>query len=146
MLAVHYTIGNIYDQYRSSVSQLQLVLLCKDADFKYFGAAVIFRQLLVDLQDLELNDLSLPSGQIMKGSAVAITGDNLGSHGIGGFVENFSTCDYICRYCDCSRSVWSANGNVQGIFRAKDSYNASVQLLNENPLCKEHNGIRAVNF
>jgi hypothetical protein len=74
---------------------------------------------------------------------VAIIGDNLGSHGIGGFVENFSTCDYICRYCDCSRSDWIADGTVQGCFRTKQSYCAAIDTLTKTPECTEHHRIKA---
>lgn len=35
----------------------------------------------------------------LKGSLIAIAGDNLGSHQIGGLVENFNVSGYFCRYC-----------------------------------------------
>lgn len=39
----------------------------------------------------------------------AISGDNLGSHGVGGFVENFSVSHYFCRYCDIKRSSFESS-------------------------------------
>lgn len=35
-------------------------------------------------------------------------GDNLGSHQIGGFTENFSTSKYLCRYCLFTRESLKA--------------------------------------
>ena len=134
ILGVYYTIGNIHVQYRSSVAQLQLVLLCREVDLKYFGSTIVFRRMLQDLQDLEKNGLSMPYGNI-RGTVAAITGDNLGSHGIGGFTENFSTAKYICRYCDCSRSEWTSDGTAQGCFRTVDSYNAAIETLTNDPAC-----------
>lgn len=40
----------------------------------------------------------------MKGSTAFIIGDNLGSHTIGGFTENFSSSTgYICRFCETTK-------------------------------------------
>lgn len=55
---------------------------------KYFGAPVVLRRLLADLEDLESNGLLLSSGNLVKAAVVA--GDNLGSLGIGGFTQIFS--------------------------------------------------------
>jgi hypothetical protein len=40
------------------------------------------------LKDLEKNGLNMPLGNF-RGTVAAITGDNLGSHGIGGFGRKF---------------------------------------------------------
>jgi hypothetical protein len=84
----------------------------------------------------------LSSGNLVKGAVVAVTGDDLGSHGTGGFTENFSSSEYICRYCDCSRADWSANGTAQGNFRTKDTYDATIDMLQQNPQLKEYTGIK----
>lgn len=39
----------------------------------------------------------------MKGTLSFIAGDNLGSHCIGGFVENFSSTSCWCRWCCITR-------------------------------------------
>ncbi|KAI2645908.1 hypothetical protein H4Q32_025254 [Labeo rohita] len=49
------------------------------------------------MRDLELNGVTFPDGQLCKGTLYAIAGDNLGSHKIGGFTENFSKSTY-CSY------------------------------------------------
>lgn len=36
---------------------------------------------------------------VVTGTLYCIAGDNLGSHCIGGFTENFSFYECLCRYC-----------------------------------------------
>lgn len=68
----------------------------------------------------------------MKGSLVFITGDNLGSHSLGGMTENFSRTQYFCRYCFISRDLFNAD---QGFFktyptRTIQSYKRAINRLN----------------
>lgn len=51
-------------------------------------------------KDLESIGVGLRDGQVHKGIVHAIAGDNLGSHGIGGFLENFSLSVNFCKYCE----------------------------------------------
>lgn len=61
-----------------------------------------------DLKNIETDGIQLQdSGRIIKGAVVFITGDNLGSHQLGGFTENFSTSTYFCRYCLITRDKLS---------------------------------------
>ncbi|KAJ4930856.1 hypothetical protein JOQ06_025159 [Pogonophryne albipinna] len=60
--------------------------------------------MLVDLKDLEENGIVTTDGDMVKGALYCIAGDNLGSHGIGGFTENFSRSKYFCRYCEITQS------------------------------------------
>jgi hypothetical protein len=102
ILAVYLTLGNICPQHRSKVEPLQLVLLCREKDFKYFTMDKIFERLVADLKDIEEQGLQIDSndsGNKVLGSVLFFLGDNLGSHCIGGFSENFSTQPYMCRYC-----------------------------------------------
>lgn len=83
-LAVYLTLATIFPHNRSSIDQMQLVLLCKEQGFKYFGQDRILSPLLKDLEDLESTGMALPDGKITKGTLYAIAGNNLGSHSIGG--------------------------------------------------------------
>lgn len=76
---------------------MQLVLLVREVDFK-FGQEVVFRVLVNDLKKIEQIGV-LVDDKLVKGTVAMITDDNLGSHCIGGFVENFSACIFVCRYC-----------------------------------------------
>ncbi|XP_041822851.1 uncharacterized protein LOC121628024 [Melanotaenia boesemani] len=69
---------------------MQLELLCKEQDFKYFGMDKVFEPLIKDLKALEETGIEISNGKIVRGRLCPISGDNLGSHSIGGFVENFS--------------------------------------------------------
>lgn len=53
ILAVYLTLGNIYPQNRSKIDQMQLVLMVKEVDFKYFGQEAVFHVLVEDLKKLE---------------------------------------------------------------------------------------------
>lgn len=98
ILSVYYTLGNFYPWNRSKTDNMQLVILCKQKNFDYFGHKSVFKRLVDDLKLLE-KGISIEDSEIQQGSVFSIIGDNLGSHGIGGFIENFSTSQYHCRYC-----------------------------------------------
>ena len=95
ILAVYISCGNVYPENRSAVDVMQLVLLCREIDFKYFGQEQIFAPLIQDLKSLEQTGIDIGLPQKVKASVVCITGGNLGSHCIGGFTENFSTATYV---------------------------------------------------
>jgi hypothetical protein len=98
LLAVYFTLANLYPWNRSSVDQLQLILLCRESHCKQFSKDEVFRNLVDDLKDIEQTGLKCDDTYI-KGSVICISGDNLGSHYIGGFVENFASTSHFCRYC-----------------------------------------------
>ena len=127
ILAVYLTLADVLPHNRSSADHMQLVLLCKEQDFKYFGQHLVLGSLVSDLKDLELNGVTLSDGKVYKGTLCAIAGDNLGSHNIGGFVENFSRSLHFCRYCDISREAFNADPLIQGTNRSIQSYNDHVQ-------------------
>jgi len=127
ILAVYLTLADLMPHNRSSTDQMQLVLLCKEHDFKYFGQDLVMGTLVNDLKDLELNGVTLSDGKVYKGTLCAIAGDNLGSHNIGGFVENFSRSSHFCRYCEISREAFHADPLIQGTKRTVQSYSGHVQ-------------------
>lgn len=97
ILAMYLTLADLCPYNRSSTDQMQLVFLCREQDFKYFGEKLVMRCLVDDLKDLETTGVCFPDGLNIKAILWAIAGDNLGSHSIGGFVENFSGSTYFCR-------------------------------------------------
>lgn len=103
ILGVYFTLANLDQFYRSSIENLQLVLMCREEHFKYFGHDKVFSKMLSDIKELETNGLVI-SGQVVKATIFCISGDNLGSHNIGGFTETFSSSTYFCRYCLVTRS------------------------------------------
>lgn len=133
LLGVYFTLADFYPHNRSSVGQLQLVLLCKESNCKYFGDFKVFGQLIQDLKELETEGIEIVPGKIVKAAVVCIAGDNLGSHYIGGFVESFSA-EYSCRYCLAKREDFvSSSWNCCAEMRTVDNYYKSVEQLKTNP-------------
>ena len=106
VLAVYSTLTDILPDNRSTINQIQLVLLCREQDFKYFGMNNVFEPLVKDLKVLEEKGIVINDGSVVKGTLVAISGDNLGSHSIGGFLEHFSWANHFCRYCEVDRDTF----------------------------------------
>lgn len=102
-----------------------LVLLCFEHDLKCFGIAKVFSELLVDLKSLETNGINTDE-ETVKGGLYCITGDNLGSHCVGGFTENFSSSQYFCRYCEITKSEFEADPNACGHTRTSERYDEAV--------------------
>ena len=113
---------------------MQLVLLCREKDFKEFGHATIFSELLADLKVLEDDGITMADETVVKGTIYCIAGDNLGSHCIGGFTENFSFSQYFCRYCLISRTQFQGeDSTLCGPERTPGNYSSAVdQLETEN--------------
>lgn len=129
---MYLTLANILPYNRSSIDQMQLVLLCREQDYKYFGQDLVFGSLVKDLKDLELNGVNLPDGQVCKGTLCAIAGDNLGSHNIGGFTENFSKSSHFCRYCEIDREAFQKDPLTKGPDCTPQSYHKNVEAANLN--------------
>lgn len=106
-----------------------LVLLCREKDFKEFGQAKAFSELLTDLKELERTGMVASDETVVKGTLYCIVGDNLGSHCIGGFSENFSRSEYFCRYCLITRSEFGGDPLVCGPERTPENYAAAVDRL-----------------
>lgn len=97
------------------------------------------------MKDIETVGITLNSGGILKGALVFIAGDNLGSHGLGGFTENFSRAPYFCRYCLMKRTdFFSPNRELKTYEeRTVESYNNVIEKI-ENRKLFEENGNESV--
>lgn len=130
VLAVYFSLLNMPPHVRSNVDHMQLVLLCREKDFKEFGHAKVFSELLTDLKQLEENGITMGDELVVKGALYCIAGDNLGSHTIGGFTENFSSSEYFCRYCLISRTEFQgADPNICGLERTPEMYRSAIEQL-----------------
>ncbi|XP_076059717.1 uncharacterized protein LOC143036354 [Oratosquilla oratoria] len=100
VVGVYFTLANIDSHLRSSVDHMQLVMLFTESALQ-FGQDKVFSRLVKYLQSLETTGIKVKTVEGEKniqGTVCAIVGDNLGSHGIGGFVESFRH-QYFCRFC-----------------------------------------------
>jgi len=130
VVAVYLSVANLPAHVRSNTDHMSLVLLCGENDLKQFGFAKVFSEMLVDLKDLEENGIVTTVGDMVKGALYCIAGDNLGSHGIGGFTENFSRSKYFCRYCEITQSEFKSDDpNVCGPQRTPEGYDSAVADL-----------------
>ena len=132
VLGVYFTLADFYPYNRSNIDHMQLVLLCKERDLSYFGQEKIFSTLICDLKKLEQEGISVDAGTKLKGTLCAILGDNLGSHQIGGFVENFSTSSHICRYCTLANSRFKDDVLACGATRTIQKYDAVVSKIEKS--------------
>lgn len=98
IIGVYMVLANLQPWLRMKIDHIQLVSLFFEKDQKNFGFNVLLKPLISDLKLLE-NDGIMIQGNNIKGSLVAVVGDNLGSHQLGGFSENFRTNTFFCRYC-----------------------------------------------
>lgn len=130
LVAVYCSVANLPVHVRSNTDHMSLVLLCGENDFKHFGPSKIFSELLGDLKDLEENGITV-GGETVKGALYCVAGDNLGSHSIGGFTENFSQSQYFCRYCEITRHDFHDDPIVCGPQRNPDNYKAALARLQE---------------
>lgn len=94
------------------------------------------------MKDLELNGVTLPDGQLCKGTLYAIACDNLGSHNIGGFTENFSKSAYFCRYCDIDRETFLSDPLAKEPDRTPQSYQRQVEAQSLNMELSNCGGIK----
>lgn len=72
------------------------------------------------------------NGTVFLGTIIAVFGDNLGSHQIGGFTENFSSSQYFCRYCYIKRNDLNLANISPQTRRTLESYETDISALNNN--------------
>ena len=115
------------------VDQLQLVLLCKEKFVKTFGLGKIFQSIFDEVKEIEDVGLELFPDHHSFGTISYICGDNLGSHSLGGFSENFSNEEYFCRYCLIHKDNLSTkNVYAKHEIRTKENYNEAVNNNQQN--------------
>ena len=105
IIQVYYTLCEIPRSQRSQIDRTQLVMVFREKLLKVYGYDEIFKCLIDDLKDLEQEGIEViyPTRKIVKLGVLAYSGDNLESHGMGGFSTCFSSKD-VCRFCHCQYS------------------------------------------
>ena len=131
ILAVYFTIGNLHVFSRSKVDGLQLVLLCKQCLVKTSTIKAVFEPLIQELKVLETTGIDLGLGINTFGSVICVTGDNLGSHWLGGFSTNFSSGEHFYRVCSIKRLKFLENALAENTLRTPDMYDADA-IVAEN--------------
>ena len=112
IIAVYMIILNIPPHLRSKIDNIKLVILCFDKYIASVGWEKLLKKLVADLQELEKNGIAIfVDGRTTTfyGTFIAILGDSLGSHQIGGYTENFIKSNNCFRYCEISRDDFLNN-------------------------------------
>lgn len=90
---------------------------------------MVFATLVKDLKDLKENGVVLADGKLHKGTLCAIAGDSLGSHYIGGFIDNFSKSIHFCRYCEIDHQTFHSAPLTKALTRTVKSYEQNLKDL-----------------
>lgn len=102
--------------------------LAKTDDIKVYGYERVLEPLLKDLATLEHFGVFISQlGHSVKGTVQSVVADNLGAHGLAGFVERFSG-HYICRFCTAQKSEIQCQDVKSGAYplRTRDIHKAIV--------------------
>lgn len=142
LLAVYYSLGNMPIHQRSKMDSIQLVLLCKESYASNQNMDHIFEPLIRDLKHLEGVGIGIATGVHLRGSILCILGDNLGSNWIGGFVTNFSTATYVCRFCRAPRDKFLAVGSERCLLRTPSSYENCAQQCSSSKRISNAFGVK----
>lgn len=135
LVGIYMVLGNLPAYLRSKVDNIQLVMLCHEKHITFFGWENIIEPLIRDLQSLEKKGIHISvDNNIINctGTVVAMLGDNLGSHQIGGFTENFNSSEYFCRFCDITQNEFKSKYECTNINRNADNYNLNVTEAKSN--------------
>lgn len=138
-------LGNLKPYNRSRIDNISLVALCKNKFVSQYGMNEILKVMTDDF--LKLETIGVPINftdhiEYIKGSIVFVTGDNLGSHQIGGFVENFSLAEFLCRFCLFTKTDLRNGDLVSKTFRTVENYNADSLNVPTAGTKLNYNGIK----
>jgi hypothetical protein len=137
---LQYQVGNLAPKYRSNIDNNLLAAIINDKDVKNSGLSEILELIMPDFKKLETVGIEVKNFGNIKGSVVFVCGDNLGQHQLGGFLENFSSKTYICRYCHFDANKFDTNEVDIDELRTKTNYNENVGIAQDTS--KHSKGIK----
>lgn len=106
---------------RTKVNSMQLVMLCYESVLQKVWHDVVMKVIVSDLLDLEKNGINV-NGIRYRCRLLSLLGDNLGSHGIGGFLESFSKTKYFWGFCKVTRDSFMTDFISMGQCRTMKNY------------------------
>ena len=107
LMPVYFIVDNIDQELKSSLKHIHLCLLTKFKHVKKYGYGTVLKPLYDELKQLEQEGLHIQIDgqvQLLFGTMIGLSSDNLSSHAIGGFSQNFTT-GCICRHCLARKST-----------------------------------------
>ena len=131
--AVYCTIPCLSPECQSIIDNIFLILLFHSEDRKWFGNKRIFSPLIEELQFLENKGITINTSEgnkIVFFVLALLLGDNLGLHGMTGFIESFNS-KYPCRFCKCTKRETEINyeENV-ALLRSEENYERDIMIDN----------------
>ena len=143
--AIYFTLRNFPPIFNSSLINIHLGALFHAQDIKRYGFDLILEPLVNDLKVLETEGLKIPMFEhLIHGTIVQVTGDNLGLHGLFGFVESFSA-RYCCRFCllekHCFQTVFCED-DPEVILRTVDMHKQHCQTIQTDPTLPHVYGVK----
>lgn len=127
LLAVYGVLGNLPPHLRSTTDNMFLILLCKEKYVKLAGYNRVFERMVEDILEIQNNGIII-NGKKYFLNVTAMTSDNLGAHGVGGFNESFSG-HYFCRYCEITKAKFHAVVYRVDVARTAESYSLVVENI-----------------
>lgn len=139
LLLVYMVLGNLPPHLRCLTDNVQLVLVCRNKDFAFFGASAIFRRLIEDLRVLEDDGVVVHGGgaeETIYGSVFATMNDNLGAHQLAGLSENFSRNSFFCRTCYSTLESFRRDPYEIAVSRTPELNKQDLRTIESDPECK----------
>ena len=133
--AFYWVLLNLRPEHRSSLNLIQVCLLAKSEDVRYFGLDVILQPLLTEIKILETDGVYIESlGENILGTLAYVSADNLAAHQLGGFSESFGPhVTHFCRFCDAKYADISDTAKDVSSFtmRTKCMYNEQAKAASD---------------
>lgn len=134
--AIYFTLRNFPPIFSSSLNNIHLCALFHAQDIKRYSFSLILEPPLNDLKVLETEGLKIPIFELMiHGTVVQVTGDNLGLHGLFGFVESFGA-QYCCCFCllekHCFQTLFCED-DPEFVLRTVDAHAQHCQTIQRDP-------------
>ena len=143
--AIYFTLRNFPPIFNSALININLCALFHAQDIKRYGFNLILEPLVNDIKVLETEGLNISmSERVIHGTIVQVTGDNLGLHGLFGFVESFSA-RYCCRFCllekTCFQTVFCED-NPEVVLRTIEMHTQHCQTLQTDSTLPHTYGVK----
>ena len=129
-----FTLGNIHPKYRSSLRTIQLVIAATYPVILNHGLDAILKPFIEDLKVLANDGIVVTVGgedRTFRGGLLVFLADNLASHALGGFKENFSFSMRICRTCMITSNCYKCQYDLSSVvLRSTGSHETQCSHLN----------------
>lgn len=132
---IHFILKRLPPDLLSGLQSQFHLAVYKSNDVATYGLDAILRPIVEDIRCLESDGIfvNTPNYQgVVKFTVVQVVGDNLGLHGILGYIESFSG-NYVCRFCKGDNGVVrSLTLEDPALLRDRNSYEADLVIANSS--------------